>query len=214
MRDHDLALPVVEDDRALVLAPWSVLREQAGPVLPVLLDNDGASWVTAVHPTTRTDEPDLGLDIVRNPWLRCVTRDAQREVARHARDAAVAQVEAEQRGIRVRGRLLDLSIAHRAVGATSQLLAGCSQIQPVPHRGPADAQRATGLRTGLPHRRAAPRLPRRAVSEYVTSSIASGADSELDLVPRVGLEPTLHRCLRPSFSASWNTGAGRSPRGT
>jgi hypothetical protein len=60
----DGLLPGLENDRAFVLAPRPVLREQTRPVLPVPLNDDHAGSPDVEHLAARPDSSDQGRDVV------------------------------------------------------------------------------------------------------------------------------------------------------
>ena len=73
----DLSLPLREDDRSLVLATRSVLREQTGPVLPVCLHHHSSRCPNLEDLHARTHSTKDGTDVFDDSRKCGVTGDTK-----------------------------------------------------------------------------------------------------------------------------------------
>ncbi|GAB3783703.1 hypothetical protein GCM10027601_16400 [Nocardioides ungokensis] len=93
----DRTLPVLEDDRSLVLAARTVLGEEARPVLPVCLDDDRARCGHQEDLATAPDSQDRPARVLDDAGQGGIAGDSERPVPCLLREASVAQVEPQQR---------------------------------------------------------------------------------------------------------------------
>jgi len=104
----DLALPVGQEDRPLVLATGAPLREDLEPALPVRLEDDRAGTRDGQHRdwTARPACFHGGSRVLDDVWIDPVERDDEPSSAEVRRDPAVTEIEPEQIGVgdRIGGR--------------------------------------------------------------------------------------------------------------
>ena len=151
----ELLLPVGEDDRAQVLAPRPVLREQARPVHPVALAV-AASWSANAADPIAAHTGKATVDLAGNLRVGAGTRDSGAPALGRRDEVAVAEVLAEQIGV-VGG---ERSIKIAGLASPTSARHGCARRlgKPTVHR-PHGQPRARGNR--------AQRLTRRSSAEHV-----------------------------------------------
>jgi hypothetical protein len=143
----DPFLPRNEPYLAAMLRSWSVLREQARPVVPMRGYHDAprGAHSSDSHLLPWSHGTDRLRAFIDDGRIASIQRDTQMERPRAPRDAAIAQVHPEE--VRVRTRRDGGSTTHRTVhvhawpGCPSSIRSGRhgSLPAPVTHRPPRDA---------------------------------------------------------------------------
>jgi hypothetical protein len=102
MVGHDQLLPGSQSNLAFVLATWSVLGEEARPVLPIGIDLDATDLLHEADLLRAASDHDATSDLVDDVGILHVAHDSQSiYLARRAGQASVTQVGAQQIGIRL-----------------------------------------------------------------------------------------------------------------
>jgi hypothetical protein len=93
-------LPRLENDRAAMFSPVTVLRQHQWPAAPIHPHDDHAPPDSAEPDALRRKLRDRSSRFRNDMRLAVVEKDPQHVGSRHSADAAVAEIQTEQVGVR------------------------------------------------------------------------------------------------------------------
>ena len=147
MLGYELRLPICQGDLSFVLSSWSMLREQARPVVgahrnDVTAARSSRSAPGSLSRSDRLERVPAGFD---DAWVRRVEKDPEAIRPGATGDAPITQVEAQQIDVLGWGQLDAAGCTDGAWASAAELTVASRQITgaPVTNRAPWDA-RQTG----------------------------------------------------------------------